>query len=523
MEWPQVLRPEGIVKTKTMPKTSPALTRVAVYTRKSTTDGLEQDFNSLDNQRQAIEAYITSQRSEGWIALPDRYDDGGFTGANTDRPAFQRLVSDIEAGKIDVVAVYKLDRLSRSIGDFVGLMRLFEKHGVTFVSVTQNFSTTNAVGRMTMNLLATFAEFERETISERTRDKMSAARRRGMWTGGHVPLGFDVVDKKLVVNKGEAEQVRAIYAMYLEHGSILATVAELARRGWTTKSWITADGNRVRGCAFGKENLRRMLRNPVYIGRMALGKESFEAQHERIIDAKVWNAVQAQLGQRLKPTVLNTKSGAILSGLLHCKSCGSPMRHSFAQKDGRRWSYYVCSRALEYGAASCPKSRVQREQVEQYVVDQIRRVGRDPKVVAAAIDAAKRDREARKPELLAESRRIQNDRARLEGERRNMLDAVGAGGVAVQPLLARVAEIDEQIQKLDARQAEVRGELARDGGVDEDALRRALAEFDGLWNELVTHERIRLLRLVVGEIRFDGNSRQIEIDLLQAGAQRGAA
>src|SRR6185369_16827668 len=215
-----------VAKGKKVRDAAPATTRVAIYCRQPVEDTTS-TFNSLEAQRGAVEAYVTSQRGEGWVALPERYDDGGFSGANTERPAFKRLLAEVEAGRVDVVAVYKIDRLSRSMLDFVRLMEVFRRLGVTFVSVTQQFSTTNAVGRMTLNLLATFAEFEREQISERTQDKIQAARRRGMWTGGRPPLGYDLVQKRLVPNKEEADRVRAIFALYLESGSLMATVKEL--------------------------------------------------------------------------------------------------------------------------------------------------------------------------------------------------------------------------------------------------------------------------------------------------------
>lgn len=223
-------------------KSTPATTRVAIYTRKSVSEGLDMEFNTLEAQREAVEAYVRSQRGEAWTALAERYDDGGYTGANTDRPAFQRLLADIEAGKVDVVAVYKIDRLSRSLADFARLMELFERHGVTFVSVTQQFNTTSSMGRLTLNILMSFAEFERQTIAERVRDKIHASRRRGMWTGGRPVLGYDVVEKKLVVNSEESGRVLAIFQLYRDLGSLLATTHELDFRGWTTKAWTNQEG-----------------------------------------------------------------------------------------------------------------------------------------------------------------------------------------------------------------------------------------------------------------------------------------
>src|SRR5688500_2343333 len=237
--------------------------RCAIYTRKSTEEGLEQEHNSLDAQRDAGEAYIKSQQHEGWVCSPSRYDDGGYTGANMDRPAMRRLVADIEAGRVDVVVVYKVDRLSRSLLDFSRLIETFERHTVSFVSVTQAFNTASSMGRLVLNVLLSFAQFEREMISERTRDKIAAARRKGKWSGGMPILGYTVKETKLVVDKQEAESVRQIFELYLEHQSLLAVVRELHRRGWRNKRWTTKKGVARGGRAFDKGSLYQLLTNVV--------------------------------------------------------------------------------------------------------------------------------------------------------------------------------------------------------------------------------------------------------------------
>jgi len=248
------------------------LIRCAIYTRKSTEEGLEQEFNSLDAQREAGEAYIASQKSEGWVCLPDRYDDGGFTGGNMDRPALKRLLADIEAGRIDCVVVYKVDRLSRSLLDFARIMETFEKHGVSFVSVTQQFNTSTSMGRLMLNVLLSFAQFEREIISERTRDKIAAARRKGKWSGGKPLLGYDLIrspgGSRLVVNEQEAEQVREIFRLYLQHERLAPVLRELDRRGWRTKRWITHRGHPCGGQPFNRVTLYRLLTNVAYLGKV---------------------------------------------------------------------------------------------------------------------------------------------------------------------------------------------------------------------------------------------------------------
>jgi site-specific DNA recombinase len=271
--------------------------RCAVYTRKSTEEGLEQEFNSLDAQRESAEAFIKSQAHEGWQCLPDRYDDGGFTGGNIDRPGLQRLIADIEAGKIDAVVVYKVDRLSRSLLDFAKLMETFDKHQVSFASITQQFSTGTSMGRLVLNVLLSFAQFEREIISERTRDKIAATRRRGKWCGGLPLLGYDVdpATKKLHVNADEAVRVRTLFDLYLEHQSLQSVINEVARRGWVAKRWQTRKGRDRGGLPFTKPRLHHLLSNSAYIGKVRYKTELHEGEHQAIVDPTVWRKAQAIL------------------------------------------------------------------------------------------------------------------------------------------------------------------------------------------------------------------------------------
>src|SRR5947208_6563973 len=255
---------------KTNKQPGPPLVRCAIYTRKSTEEGLEQEFNSLDAQREASQAYIASQKNEGWTCLEARYDDGGFTGGNMDRPALKRLLADIEAGQVDAIVVYKLDRFSRSLLDFAKMMETLDKHQVAFVSITQQFSTGTSMGRLVLNVLLSFAQFEREIIAERTRDKIAATRRKGKWTGGTPILGYDVDPQanRLGINAQEAERVRAIFALYLEHQALVPVVEELERRGWVNKRWRTKAGHQRGGLGFTKTNLYRLLTNVSYAGRV---------------------------------------------------------------------------------------------------------------------------------------------------------------------------------------------------------------------------------------------------------------
>jgi len=273
--------------------------RCAIYTRKSTEEGLQQEFNTLDAQREAAEAYVRSQLHAGWIALAERYDDGGFTGANLERPALRRLLADIEAGKVDCVLVYKVDRLSRSLLDFARLMEVFERRKVSLVSITQPLNTTGSMGRLTLNILLSFAEFERQMIADRTRDKMAAARRKGKWVGGRPVLGYDIAAAggKLLVNVEEAHQVQAIFALYLQHRSLDTVLAEIQTRRWTTKRWRTREGREHLGRSFTKPVLVRLLRNLVYVGKVSQQKEIYAGEHEAVIEQAVWERVQAALAK----------------------------------------------------------------------------------------------------------------------------------------------------------------------------------------------------------------------------------
>ena len=282
------------------------MVRCAIYTRKSTDEGLDQEFNSLDAQREAAEAFILSQRGDGLVALPQRYDDGGFRGGNLERPALQRLLADIRASGVDCVVVYKVDRLSRSLLDFARIIEVFEKQRVSFVSVTQQFNTTNSLGRLTLNVLLSFAQFEREIIAERTRDKMSAARRKGKWTGGHPMLGYDIGARggRLILNPNEAEQVRNIFKLYLDYKAMLPVVREIDRCGWRTKQWITKRGAIQGGKPFTKGRLYRLLTNPIYTGNVEFKGQLYDGEHEAIVETETWASVQKILHR-------NGRSGGI--------------------------------------------------------------------------------------------------------------------------------------------------------------------------------------------------------------------
>jgi site-specific DNA recombinase len=323
------------------------LARCAIYTRKSTEHNLELAFNSLHAQREACEAYIKSQAHEGWRLIPGRYDDGAFSGASLDRPALQQLLADVRAGKIDIVLVYKVDRLTRSLADFAKLVELFDAHNVSFVSVTQSFNTSSSMGRLTLNVLLSFAQFERELIGERVRDKIAASKRKGMWVGGPVPLGYAAVDKKIVVVAAEAAAVRTIFSLYLELGSVRALAQDLDRRGIRSKPRRLSDGRTVGGGRFGVGALAYLLKNRLYIGEVVYRGEIHRGEHEAILDPALFEAVQVKLAAQARARRCRLRgSPAILSGRLFDDD-GNRMSPSHTNKGGARYRYYVSQAVLQ--------------------------------------------------------------------------------------------------------------------------------------------------------------------------------
>ena len=354
--------------------------RCAVYTRKSSEEGLEQEFNSLHAQREACESYIASQRSEGWVMVRDQYDDGGISGGTLERPGLKRLLADIEDGLVDVVVVYKIDRLSRSLMDFSKLVEVFDRNGVTFVSVTQSFNTTTSMGRLTLNILLSFAQFEREVTAERIRDKVRASRMKGMWMGGCPPLGYEVKDRKLVENPADAAHVRWVFARFIEIGSGTLLARELAERGVTTS----------RGHRIDKKFIYRMLNNRVYIGEAVHKGTSYPGEHAAIIARELWDAAHAILTESPRKRAARTRADtpSLLRGLLYGPD-GAAFSPTHTRKGGRLYRYYVSQTVLKHGAGSCPIGRVPAGEIEAAVIDQLRAVLRQPEIVAGTWKAAR--------------------------------------------------------------------------------------------------------------------------------------
>ena len=354
--------------------------RCAVYTRKSTEEGLDREFNTLDAQREACEAYIASQRAEGWTLVADRYDDGGFSGGSLDRPALKRLLADIERGLVDVVVVYKIDRLSRSLMDFAKLVEVFDAHEVTFVSVTQSFNTTTSMGRLTLNILLSFAQFEREVIGERIRDKVAASKARGMWMGGKVPLGYNVRDRKLVVNEAEAARVRRVFELFAETGSGVETARRCRAEGITTRS----------GRLIDKGDVYKMLHLRTYVGEVKHKGNIYPGEHAAIVSRALWDRVHAllQVSPRARATANRPQSPALLKGLIVGVD-GRALSPTHSRKRGRLYRYYVAQRALKGEADDGIVRRVPAGEIEAAVMTQLRALLRQPEVVVGTWIAAK--------------------------------------------------------------------------------------------------------------------------------------
>jgi DNA invertase Pin-like site-specific DNA recombinase len=361
--------------------------RCAIYTRKSSEEGLEQEFNSLHAQREACEAFIKSQRHEGWTCLPQAYDDGGLSGATLDRPALQQLLADIQAGKIDAVVTYKVDRLTRSLADFAKIVEIFDAKGVSFVSVTQQFNTTTSMGRLTLNVLLSFAQFEREVTGERIRDKIAASKKKGMWMGGIPPLGYRCRDHKLIVVPGEAETVQHIFRRYASLGSVRLLQQDLHASGVRSKSWISAAGRRWGGKPLARGALYLMLRNRIYRGEIVHKDQYYPGEHEPIIDEPLWEEVQAKLAANAveRTTGERTLSPSLLAGLLY-DGQGHRMTPSHAVKNGMRYRYYVSQPLISKTREAAPQGlRIAAAEIERIVLSGIGELISDPGRVTEAL------------------------------------------------------------------------------------------------------------------------------------------
>lgn len=495
--------------------------RCAIYTRKSTEEGLDQEFNSLDAQRESGENFIASQQQEGWTTIHKRYDDGGFSGGNIDRPAMNRLLADIAAGEIDCVVVYKVDRLSRSLLDFSRIMETFDGNGVSFVSVTQQFNTTHSMGRLTLNILLSFAQFEREIIGERIRDKIAAQRRRGKWAGGIPVLGYDVdrsgPSPKLVVNADEAAMVRRTFSMYLEMQSLTPVVEELDRRGWRMKVWQTKSGKPKGGRTFDRCSLHAFLTNPIYVGRIKHKTQSFDGEHAAIVDHELFANVGAMLRSHSHGggNHLINKYQALLKGLLYCPACNRVMVHNIARRNTRAYRYYTCITAIKRGRKYCPSPSLPAAAIEAAVIEQIRCIAADPALRGDVLEQSRKRNETELNELATQQSQLRSTLG-LNHEQLRQASESTEFGVNVG---SRLATLHEQIAQTDASLLVVGAEITRlqQERISEYDVNAAFSDFDNVWNALSAREKSSVLTLLISRIEFDAGESSLSIAMHPAG------
>ena len=363
--------------------------RCAIYTRKSSEDGLEQEFNSIDAQRLSGENFIASQVGKGWVLVDDHYDDGGFSGGTLERPALQRLFRDIRENKIDCVVIYKIDRLSRSLFDFQKIIELFDRNKVNFASVTQNFTTDDSVGRLMLNVMLSFAQYERELTGERIRDKVDASKKKGIWMGGNPSFGYDIEDRKLIINEAEAKIVRILFQNFIETESVTETARELNKFGFTTKTWISKTGKLQKGQKFNKRNVRRILENPLYAGKIKHKNQLYDGQHKAIIADDIWQKTKEILSknQSNKPSIPVSRItvAPLLKGLINCGVCGRKMIPTYTIKNGKRYRYYLCSSKAVGNNDSCTIARLSASEAENLVTNQVLNLLKKPEFIVHTI------------------------------------------------------------------------------------------------------------------------------------------
>ena len=487
--------------------------RCAIYTRKSVTMGLEQEFSSLDAQREAAEAYIKSQASEGWSMVPEVFSDGGFSGGTIERPALKELLAAVRRGEVDCIVVYKVDRLSRSLLDFTRIMEVLEQHNCNFVSVTQQLNTTNSMGRLTLNILLSFAQFEREIISERTRDKIIAARKKGKWTGGCPMLGYDIgTDKKLYVNPQEARVVKRIFDLYIRHEAMLSVVTECKKQGWLTKAWTTRSGKQMGGKHFNKPRVYALLTNPIYTGKVRVGKLTADGEHEAIIDEETFEKVRTILTRNNQNggVKVRNKHGALLKGLLYDARSGYAMAHTFTKKGNKLYRYYVNVMAAKEGWDSCETTSIPANEVEAFVVQQIRCIGQDRKLQEAVLDEVVHDFEVRKRDLEAERKKTFKRLSKLSDDIKESANCEDAS--RIRYLREKSAQTEEHLNRTIEEISRIDSEK-----LNQSEVITAMNNFDPCWEQMASRERCRLLELIIEKVLVDTTAGKLAIQFRPAG------
>ena len=473
--------------------------RCAIYTRKSHEEGLDQDFNSLDAQRQSAESYIESQRHEGWQCIRKRYDDGGFTGGNMERPALAELLSDIQAGGIDCVVVYKVDRLSRSLLDFAKLISLFDEHEVCFVSVTQQFNTTTSMGRLTLNILLSFAQFEREIIGERIRDKKLATAQQGKYVGGGPLLGLDVVDKKYVVNREEAKLVRDIFDRFEKLESCRKVAVALNAEGIQTKRHTTKAGKPRGGKEWTQRKVYDVLTNRKYIGQIVHKGKAYPGEHEAIVPAEQFERVQAQLHANKTYTHKHqVRRFALLRRMIHCGHCGGRVQPTWTNRHGREYRYYACTKKVKEGYGQCPLPNLPAGEIETAVVDQLRALLRHPDVIARTYrEISKAGGTGPDPATLTKLDELRMRRGQTQKSIRAALNVADQDEGFLADELKR---LNGELRSLDKSIRDLEAQATQGAPVELDRVGEALRAIDPIWDVLFPEEQRRIAQLLVEDI-----------------------
>jgi site-specific DNA recombinase len=502
--------------------------RCAIYTRKSHEEGLDQEFNSLDAQRQSAEAYIESQRHEGWKLIRKRYDDAAYSGGTLDRPALKTLLADIQAGHIDCVVVYKVDRLSRSLLDFAKLINLFDEHGVSFVSVTQQFNTTTSMGRLTLNILLSFAQFEREIIGERIRDKKQATARQGKYVGGGPILGLDVVNKKYVVNREEAKLVRDIFDRFEKLESCRKVAVALNAEGYRTKLRPTTKSGKPRGGKpWTQRSVYEVLINRRYIGQIAHKGKAYPGEHEAIVPTEQFERVQAQL--RANKTFTHkhqVKHFVLLRRMIRCGHCGGRVQPTWTtKKAGRQYRYYACTKKIMEGYGQCPLPNLPAGQIETAVVDQLRALLRHPDVIARTYrEVSKAGGTPGTGPDQATLAKLDELRMRREQTQKSIRAVLNVADQDDGFMADELKRLSAELKSLDKSIRDLEAQATQGTPVELDRVGEALRATDPIWDVLYPEEQRRIAQLLVEEItvstsgieiRFRTNGIEQIVDELQ--------
>lgn len=479
--------------------------RCAIYARVSTDNQVEKDYNSLETQKESLMAYIEAHKYEGWVSV-DVYGDAGCSAANLDRPELQRLLNDIRKKKIDADLVYKIDRLTRNQKDFYFLIELFEKYNVTFISTTQNFDTSSAAGRLMRNIMLDFAQFEREMTAERTRDKMKARAKKGLWNGGLVPLGYDYSpeEKKLKINQKEAELVRLIFETYLKEKSLARVVKKVNSLGYKTKSHPAKSGKVVGGGEFILTSTRHILTNPIYIGLIKHKENTYQGHHQPIIEKEVFDKVQEILGKNKKTftSPSQNKYNLLLQGLVRCGECGSLMSSHYSVKNGQKYFYYKCTRVMHRDKKACPSKPLGSREFENAVIEKVKELSQDRSQLEETLQNANLVAQEELKPLRERKAILEKARKEKEEEITRLIKAIKTGNLEIESIERELKQLEKEKKNLEAQIEELNIYIRREEGklIDIDIVQRTYQGFNQIFPSLQPKEKHQFLQLLIKEM-----------------------